>query len=177
MGLFDRFIMVLYTLALVVLAILVAAVAAGWQAPFLYWDRLLATPQERWIVVLLALAVALIGLRSLFATFAAGPPAQALVQTNAAGEVHVSLHAIEHIVGRLARQVRGIREVRPRIRTTPGGVAVFVEAVVQPDTPIPQASAELQERVRQKVEEMVGIPVLEVKVLVESVLRERARVR
>lgn len=177
MTLFDRVIMVLYTLALVLLALLVAAVAAGWEAPLFYWDRLLGSPQERWILALLAAAVALVGLRVLVGVFAAAPPAQALIQSNPTGDIHISLHAIEYIVGRLARQVRGIREVRPRIKATPGGVAIFVEAAVQPDVPIPQVTAELQEKVRQQVQEMVGIHVLEVKVLVEGVLRERSRVR
>lgn len=177
MTLFERVIMVLYTLALVLVAVIVAAVAAGWEGPLFYWDRLLGSPQERWILAVLAAAVALVGLRALVGVFAAAPPAQALIQSNPTGDVHITLPAIEYIVGRLARQVRGVREARPRIKATPAGVAIFVEAAVQPDVSLPQVTAELQEKIRRQVEEMVGLQVLEVRVLVEGVRHERSRVR
>ncbi|MCR4419677.1 MAG: alkaline shock response membrane anchor protein AmaP [Clostridia bacterium] len=177
MGLFERAIAVLYTLVLALAAVILAATAAGWQDPVLYWNRLMASGQERWIVGVLALAVALVGLRALIGMLGTREPEQTLVQSTPAGEVYISLSALEHMVARTGRQVRGIREVRPRVRVTPTGVAVRVEAMVNPDVSVPQVTAELQEKVRRQIEELVGVQVLEVKVLVESVLRERTRVR
>jgi uncharacterized alkaline shock family protein YloU len=177
MGILARAIALLYTLVLVVLGVMVAAVAAGWQDPIWYWNGLMASPQERWIVGVLAGAVALLGLWVLVASFGPRGPDQILIHSTSAGEVFISLAAVEHMAGRVARQVRGVREVRPRVRAGSAGVAVTVEVAVQPEVSVPQVTAELQERVRRQIEEMIGLQVLEVRVLVESVLRGHSRVR
>ncbi|MGB9885878.1 MAG: alkaline shock response membrane anchor protein AmaP [Moorellales bacterium] len=177
MGMLARAIALLYTLVLAGLGMVVAAIAAGWQEPVWYWNGVMASPQERWIIGALAVVVALVGLWAAVGSVGSRGPDQILVHSTSVGEVFMSLAAVEHTVGRVARQVRGVQEVHPRVRAGPTGVAVTVEVAVQPEVSVPQVTGELQEKVRRQIEEMIGLQVLEVRVLVESVLRGRSRVR
>lgn len=175
MTLLERIVMAIYTLALVLLAAAVTAVMLGWQLPLFYWERLLlSSQQEHWIAAAAAGLVALVGLRVLVSLLSTKSPSQTLVKSTSTGEVHISLNAIEQIIERIARELEGIREVKPRIKTGANGVSILVEASVQPGVAIPQATEELQQKVFEGVQQTVGVQVKEVKVVVESIRKEKA---
>lgn len=177
MALIDRFLAGLFAVVVLALAVLVLALAGGWQLPPGYGVELWRDPNARWGGGIVAALFLLGALRLLFGGLSRPQETRALVQSTPLGEVRVTLQALENLVERTAHQFRGIQEVKPRLQSTPAGVLVAVRVTVVPEVKLPALTGELQEKIAHTVEEMAGIQVLEVRVLVENISREtRGRV-
>ena len=94
---------------------------------------------------------------------------QTIVQMGPLGEVRVSFKAVENLVLKAARGSKGVQEVKTRIQNTERGLVIYLRAVSAPDQNIPQVTAELQQLVKNYVEESTGVTVAEIKVLIENV--------
>lgn len=171
MSLFDRIFATLYVLILTVLAVIVLAVSAGWDEPLASVGWLARDPDLRLGAGIIAAVLVVIGVRLLFGGLQRPSPAQTLIQTTSLGDIHITLGALESMVTRAAHQVRGLKEVRPVLRCLPQGVAIFLQASVGPETNVAQVSAELQDKVRSYIEELVGVQVTEIRILVDDVVR------
>ncbi len=88
-------------------------------------------------------------------------------------ELRISFEAIDSMVLTASKQVKGIRDVNTRISSTEQGLTINIRIQTIPGLPIQEIMSELQEKVREYVEEMSGITVAEVKILVEGVAREK----
>lgn len=102
---------------------------------------------------------------------------RSIVQFNELGEVRVAFAAIENMVLRISRQVKGIRETETRILYTDQGLDIFLKLKVLPDMQIPALVDELQGRVKDYVEDITGASVAEVKVLVENIIVDQVSAR
>lgn len=171
MLLFDRVFTVLYVLVVTAMAGTILAIVAGWNEPLTSLAWLTRDSDTRLGVGVIAAVVLVVGLRLLFGGLKNPSPAQTLIQTTSLGDIRITLGALEGMVTRAAHQVRGLKEVRPVLRCLPQGVAIFLQASVGPEINVPQVSAELQEKVRSYIEELVGVQVLEIRVLVDDVVR------
>ena len=165
-------------LAIVGLAAVAAVVggfllpAAGWL-PWLPWATAVAPP-ARWYVAGVGLAFVLSGAHVVY--HALRPrPRDALSAATELGEVRTALAAVEELARRSGLQVGGVRDVRPRVRADRDGVRLWVRAEVLPDHPIPEVAPQLQARLRETVEAVVGARVKEVRVVVERFAGERPR--
>ena len=96
-----------------------------------------------------------------------------IVSFNEIGEIRVSFRAIENMVLTASRKVKGIREVSTHIDTTEQGLVLYLRIKPIPDLPIPALVRELQETVRNYVQEISGSGVAEVKVLVENIAQDK----
>ncbi len=91
------------------------------------------------------------------------------------GEVRISLKAVESMVHTAARSIKGIREVSTKTDSTEQGLVIYLRVKTIPDVPIPGLASELQEKVKQYVQQISGHNVAEVKVLVENIAHEKAQ--
>ncbi len=89
------------------------------------------------------------------------------------GEVHTSFKAVENMVLAASRKVNGISEVTTRIDSTEQGLLIHIKLKAMPDIPIPGLAGELQEKVRNYVQEISGSNVSEIKVLVEDIVHDK----
>ncbi len=96
-----------------------------------------------------------------------------IVSFTETGEVRISLQAIESMVLMAARSIKGIREVSTKTDSTEQGLVIYLRINTIPDVPIPGLAAELQEKVKEYVQEISGYNVAEVKVLVENIAHEK----
>lgn len=96
-----------------------------------------------------------------------------IVNFSEIGEVRISFRAIENMVLAASRKVKGIREVNTRINFVEQGLIIYLRIRVIPDIPIPVLVSELQQKVREYVQEISGTSVAEVKVLVENITQEK----
>ncbi len=89
------------------------------------------------------------------------------------GEVRISFKAVETMVLAASRKVNGIREVSTRIDATEQGLLIYIKIKAIPEIPIPGLAGELQNKVRDYVQEISGSNVSEVKVLVENIVQDK----
>lgn len=89
------------------------------------------------------------------------------------GEVRISFKAVENMVLAASRKVNGIREVSTRIDANEQGLLIYLKIKVIPEIPIPGLAGELQNKVRDYVQEISGSNVTEIKVLVENIAQDK----
>ncbi|HEX3044059.1 MAG TPA: alkaline shock response membrane anchor protein AmaP [Bacillota bacterium] len=93
------------------------------------------------------------------------------------GEIRITIVAIENLVLRATRRIKGVKDAHVGIRADLTGLDIFIEVTVNPDLSIPQISEEIRAKVDEYIFDTVGIRVNSVKVLVTRVAGEmRTRV-
>lgn len=178
MGLLDRVVLMLYSLALTVLSAMFVAVAAGWDAPLDYIGTSLTSVNGRWTTGIVSGALLLVSIRFLAYVFTPRRrPQHGISHETELGQVHVRLDAVESLVKRAARQVRGVRDVRAKVSAGEGGISVRLKATVTPDTNIPEAAREIQQSLRTYVKNVVGVGVSGTEILIENISSESRRGR
>jgi uncharacterized alkaline shock family protein YloU len=176
-GIVDRIILTLYTVALTVLSLLAVAVAFGWSRPLDTVLAALRATNGRAAVATVGAIFFLSSVRLLILAFRRRQPGQQVVHETELGEVRISLDAVENLVRRVARQATGVRDVRPQVRLAPEGVEARLRVWVSPDVSIPGVARELQDALRRSVHEVVGVELAALDVQVENVTTEVRRGR
>lgn len=177
MGIFDRIILALYTFALGLISFFTVLIALGWSLPLDLLRTSLLDINGRWTIGIIGAAFFVVSIRLLYFGLWRRRPSQTVVHENELGEVRISLGAIESLVRKVARQVKGVREIRSTVINRPGGITVYLRGTVSPETNIPEVSDEIQKTVRTYVKNVVGIGINEVQVYVENISNEVRRGR
>ena len=76
---------------------------------------------------------------------------------NTSGRVTVSLVAIEELIKSLTSQLPEIKEIKPFLTANKKGIDAQIKLVLRAQANIPELTAKLQEMVRRKVEEVIGM--------------------
>ncbi|HHY46462.1 MAG TPA: alkaline shock response membrane anchor protein AmaP [Firmicutes bacterium] len=128
----------------------------------------------------IAVAILLFVLGFMLLRLGAGPRRgnRAIVRETSLGEVRISLVAIENLVRRVARQVRGVKEVDTLVEIGDDGIRASLSIMVAPDINIPEICDELQARVEQYVRDTVGVDTLKTRINVRNIsgTEQRSRV-
>jgi uncharacterized alkaline shock family protein YloU len=90
------------------------------------------------------------------------------------GEVLISITAVENMVLRVIQQTQGIKDVSRHVSFTPDGLVVKIHIKVMPDVSIPGMVTELQSKTKEYLEEITGVTVHEVKVVVDNIILDQA---
>lgn len=76
---------------------------------------------------------------------------------NPSGPVAVSLSALEDLIKRLSIQVPEIKEIRPTVLAIKKGLDIEIKLTLKAEGNIPDLTSRLQELVKRKIEEAIGI--------------------
>lgn len=76
---------------------------------------------------------------------------------NPGGPVTVSLSALEDLIKRLSIQVAEIKEIRPTVLAIRKGLDIDIKLILRSEANIPELTARLQDLVKRKVEEAIGM--------------------
>jgi uncharacterized alkaline shock family protein YloU len=76
---------------------------------------------------------------------------------NPSGRVTISLNAVEDLIRRLMYRLPEIKEIRPNIIATKKGLEVDARVTLKADTNIPDLTSRLQDLVRSKIQDIIGI--------------------
>lgn len=98
----------------------------------------------------------------------------AILKSSEAGEVLISITALENMVLRVLQQIQGVKDVSRQVISSKDGLAVKIRIKVMPDVSIPAVIDELQTKTKEYLEEITGITVNEVKVMVENIITDQA---
>ncbi|MGE5381710.1 MAG: alkaline shock response membrane anchor protein AmaP [Methylocystaceae bacterium] len=163
-----RLVLTLYNLALVALGTAMISAAAGntiWLDTITYW---FTNPWERIWAGAVGGLLFVLGLMLIILTLKREKPPMALVKDAEFGHVYITIPAVEQVVLKSARTVPGVREARPVISSSRPGLKIYLHLLTMPDAIIPELTSGLQQTVKTDVERLVGIPVLELKILVDD---------
>lgn len=176
MGFFNRFLMVLYTLGIMAALFVFGLAALGWTAPVDFLQISLLHDRNRLIIGSVIIFFLFISMK-FFLQALSGPAVseQAVVKETEIGQIRVSIDALENMVYRVGNQIKGVREIRPRVACFPEGIKILIKAVLLPDVSVPEVTDEIQSRVKHYISEHVGINVATVKILVEDISPEMSK--
>jgi len=172
MGLFDRIILTIFTFIVAAFSAVVILLVAGWLAPLEVFRDVLRDDGGRLLIGILAGLTFIIAVRFIYYGFHLSGPEQALVHESSLGEVRIAIGAIESLVRRVARQVKGVRDVRGWVSPAGGRLDVRLRVVIAPDVNVPDVSGGIQNAVRECLKTVVGVEAGEVRVFVENISNE-----
>ncbi|NMO96883.1 alkaline shock response membrane anchor protein AmaP [Paenibacillus lemnae] len=87
------------------------------------------------------------------------------------GDIQISVETIENLCLKAASRVRGVRDLKSRIKVSQAGLDIAIRAVVDGEESIPGLTTEVQKQVHDFVEETTGIPVSGVSVYIANVVQ------
>jgi len=175
LGFLDRLLLTVYMLALIIFSALTVLVAAGITGPFRALQVALLNPDGRLVTGIISLLVLISSVRLLYSAFR--PLGMRVVHDTEFGEVSIAREAVENLLQRVGKQVRGVREVRPRVWLGNGGLEAEVRIWVSPDVSVPEVARQLQGELRRATREVVGVELTALSVRVENIGGEGRRVR
>ena len=147
-------------------SVLLVMISLGWTGPWFYLENYLLYAASRWLLGLTGTIVFIVSFTLFIGSIRAKPVKTALIHETALGQVNITIPALEHLVVKAARSVQGVREVKPLLKRTDGGLAVQLKVQVQPDISIPVLTEELQTKVKEYLMKTVGITVQNIRVSV-----------
>lgn len=169
MDIFKRLLFFIYNLIFIVIAGAAAAAALGRDEPLNYINLALATPDSRvavglaaTVILVLAVIMLITGLRI------ESKPSSITVNSALTGDVSITISAIKAIIMKAVRKVEGIKEIESSITNSPDGIVVFLHLMINPDISVPEMTKSIQTIVKQYLEDIGGLDVAEVKILVDD---------
>lgn len=177
MNLFDRLIFTVYSLFMTLLFILFSAVMLGWTAPLVLLRDVFYPGRPEVFWPLMAVII-IIGIRLFWVSIyrAKKSSHHVVLAENALGQVNLSLSAVEDLANKVAGKIHGVREISSQMVAVPQGVGLKIQASVTPDINVPNASAEIQNMIKEKVFEITGLQVSSVEVHIQSISVTKPRV-
>lgn len=177
MRVIDQIILTLYTFTLAAISVIAVAASLHLWQPYTWIQAAYDTPSGRLTMGIAGLVFFIVSFRLIYAAFRRRGGGQAVVHENNLGEVRISLDAVVNLVRRVARQIKGVREMQAIVENTPGGLVAELTGTISPEVSIPEVSEEIQNTVKSYVRRVVGVEVSEVRIHVENISNDSRRSR
>lgn len=168
MGIFDRIILSIYTFLLAFLSLGIILISL----------RLISLDQLRtsvslvygqWEAAAVAAVFLLVSIRLMLAGLRSRNSRNTIIHHNDMGDVHISLGAVENLVEKAARHVRGVRGVKVAANHSAAGLKLRLKAVISPESNVPAVTSEIQQRVNEYIKNTVGVELTDLHILVENI--------
>ena len=182
MNAFNRVVVILLALLLLFGAVLVLLITFGAVAPAQFlpgayaetavglwlasFARMPAT--ETLITTAVALVLIVVGLMLLIAEMRPERRTRTItVREDGLGIVTVRAESVRDLIAYTTARMPEVLQIQPEIDSTRSGLQIRCRAALSPEANIPQVSAELQSRVKQAVEQHLGMKVANVAVMAQ----------
>lgn len=173
MSAWDRILLFLFSLLVTFCSIFALLSFAGFSVDYL-------PVMSQGTVIALIVLLLLISLRFLFYGFRKRNKSReipAIVTHNEKGEIRISHETLESLVLRASRTVRGISDVKTRLKMSESGVRIAVRLTMEPDVEIPGTCLSVQEKVKSYVTSLSGVQVEDVIVSVQDIKKTQHHAR
>lgn len=169
MGTFKNAVLVLYNCFILFLAGVAVTAAAGRDEPLAYIQAALSTPSNRVLVGAIAIVFIALALGVFFNMLKQEPSSNAVtVKNTTAGQIAITIPAVKVLIMKAVRQVEGVREVKPAVYEGNDGLLIKLHMLINPDLNVPELSQNVQNTVKQFLQDIGGLQVAEVRVLVDE---------
>ncbi|MDU4960421.1 MAG: alkaline shock response membrane anchor protein AmaP [Sporomusaceae bacterium] len=171
MGILDRIILTIYTCLLTFLS--AGVILLSLRLVSLDWVRTsIESIAGRWEAGLVGAVFLLVSLRLLLAGVRSSRGGRAIIQHTELGDVEVSLTAVENLVEKTVRHIRGVRGVKVAVGHANSAVSIGLKIVASPETNIPEVTAEIQQRVSESLKDTIGIEPAGIRVRVANIAND-----
>lgn len=168
MGIIDRIILSIYTFLLAFLSFAAILLSLRLIPMELAWTSL-GYIYGQWEASLVGAVFFLVSIRLLLAGLRSRKTKDTIVHHNEIGDVHITLTAVENLVEKTVRHLRGVRGLKVKVALAPQGITVRIKAVVSPESHVPTVADEIQKRVHEHIKNTVGIELADVQVTVDNI--------
>lgn len=98
---------------------------------------------------------------------------------NPSGQVTITLFAVEDLIRKIGQELPQIKDIRPDvIATKKRGIQVNIRLVLKSETNIPEFTAQLQEIVKNRIQEILGVDEqIVVKIHVAKILTQQEKIK
>ena len=168
MRIVDRIILSLYTLLLTVLSVGVILLSLRFisleqAASCLFYIY------DQWQAALAGAIFLLVSIRLLLAGLRSRSSSDAIIHNNELGQVQISIAAVENLVEKAARHIKGVREVKVKVFLRDNGINIKLRTVISPECNVPEVAAQIQQKVYKHLQETVGVEAAQVEIKVDDI--------
>jgi uncharacterized alkaline shock family protein YloU len=176
MGIFGRIILSVYTLLLIFLS--VGVIMMGFRLiPLELVGTSITYIYGQWEAGVVGIAFLFASIPLLWAGLRR-KGRKNIIHHNDMGDVYVSLDAVENLVEKAARHVRGVRNIKVSAEHTSLGLKLYMKTIISPESFVPDVTAQVQERVNEYIKNTVGVELAEMRIFVENISNDfKARQR
>lgn len=175
----DRIMLAMYTLAMTIVSLGVIVLTLRFFPEDIVWTNLIFL-LSRWETGAVAALLMLISLRLFKVSFSSSnlqSSDEAIVIHGTLGDVRVAISAIKTLVDKVARSIKGVRDVKINViaknnkqeNLEDTAVKIKIKIVVGPESNVTEISDQMQQLVKDKLKNTVGIDNSEIDVLVENI--------
>lgn len=160
MRIFSGFTMFFYTVVFLVLGCIFIALAfkiIPLNDVMLYLEYIYGTFNVRLSIGLVGTLLILYSIVAVQVAMGTIEREKTIAFENPHGTVSISLSAIEDFIRKTAAQIHEIREVRPNVAATKKGINIVLKVSIHSDANIPYATEKMQDVIKNKIQEMLGI--------------------
>lgn len=171
----DRLLLFVYSLLIGFCSVVVVCVSFQWMAnstahsfvELVYEDIRVSSS-----LIVIGVLVFFISLRFFYISIRRGKTnAPSIDQRTDYGDICISLETVENLSLKSASRVKGVKDLKTKVKIVDSGLEILIRTVVDGENPIPQLTEEVQRSVKSHVEEITGIPVAVVSVYVVNIIQ------
>lgn len=179
MRIFDRILLTIYTLFVILLSLMLLGIALS-IIDYNLIGNLLSNASYNWNALILgaiAIVLFLASIRLLVAGYSRKKAVSTLLMNTELGVIRVSVNTLDTLTQKAVRSFQEVKEIKSVVLPDPDGIRIQLKISILPDIAMPELSKDIQQKVKEYVESLSGISVKEVQVYIESLLvAKQARV-
>lgn len=158
-----------YNLLILALGLIALFAALGTAEVMDAIDFALSTPGNRLLTGVIAAAVIILTILVMIPLLrGSSRPKSIMVNSNLNGQVSITVDAIKVIINKAVKKIDGVKEIRSAISNTPEGLVVDLHMMINPEISIPDMTRSIQAIVKEFLENIGGLQVSQVRVLVDD---------
>ncbi|MDR1616419.1 MAG: alkaline shock response membrane anchor protein AmaP [Syntrophomonadaceae bacterium] len=166
----TRLILFIYNLVFLFLAAaLIAALTVGDYDLVSCAQWAVATARNKVLLGLVGVVVGILAFIGIIKSLAPGTrKAKAIpIEGSVIGNIGITVPAVNAIIMMAVKKISGVREVKAKISESPGGLIVDMQTMINTEYKVPEMSMDIQNAVKENLENIGGLKVAEIRVLVD----------
>ena len=173
MRIFDRFFLFLFSILFIIVALFTLLIGLEFFNEIMLQDMtetLYTNSILKITMIITSIVVILLGIYFLIRSIQTEHTPTFTNTSSDIGEIRISIETIETLSSKVASKVRGVREEKVKVKLDDKGrVTIVIKIFVDGEIPIPKISEEIQLNVKDTIEQIAGINVDYVHILVANV--------
>jgi len=166
----SKLIFIIYSILFILLGFWLVSAGLNWTQTISQVNSLLYHPGGRWLTSLAGALIIMVTVILMYSGLkTTREMSNGVTHELQNGRLTTTLTAIESVVRRAVRQVKGVREVRPVIQTENNTVNILLHVVLNPDVKVMDIGPQIQQNIRKQLTETLGIEVSGIEIKVDNV--------